>query len=220
MNKSSHISRIEPRWTVALVILVVLMLLVFVPDRIRLVPAWFAVLVGAIVLAAMIAVQLSGGKQRWLRLERSVVLTFCLVAGINILISLVYLIEEMVSGTKAINGVYLLTSSIAVGITNILVFALLYWQLDRGGPESRLNNHPHLPDWLFAQDNLPADVLPNWHPTFVDYLFLAFTTATAFSPTDTLPLSQRAKLLMMIESAIALVTIAAVASRAINILGS
>ena len=100
----------------------------------------------------------------------------------------------------------------------MLAFSLLYWQVDRGGPEARANNVSTKPDWLFAQAGAPADVPPDWRPTFAVYLFLGFTTATAFSPTDALPLTSRAKVLMMTESTISLATIVVVASRAINIL--
>ena len=104
-------------------------------------------------------------------------------------------------------------------VTNVLVFSLLYWQIDRGGPEARANDAGTRPDWLFPQAGAPEDAPPDWRPTFVDYLFLGFSTATAFSPTDALPLTSRAKMLMMLESTISLATIVVVASRAINILG-
>ncbi|MGE5295897.1 MAG: hypothetical protein ACM3VT_13815 [Solirubrobacterales bacterium] len=103
-------------------------------------------------------------------------------------------------------------------ITNVLAFSLLYRQLDRGGPGARENLEYVKPDWQSPQTGCPDDALAGWQPTFVDYLFLGYSTATAFSPTDALPLSSRAKLLMMLESTISLVTIVVVASRAINIL--
>jgi uncharacterized membrane protein len=105
-------------------------------------------------------------------------------------------------------------------VVNVLTFSLLYWQLDRGGPEALANNTSPMPDWLFPQEGAREDVPPDWRPTFVDYLFLAYSTATAFSTTDVMPLTSRAKMLMMLESTISLVTIVAVMSRAINILGS
>jgi len=115
----------------------------------------------------------------------------------------------------------LLSSSMGVWITNVLMFALLYWQIDRGGPEARLKYANTIPDWLFPQESAPGkDVPGGWHATFIDYLFLAYSTATAFSTTDTVPLTARAKLLMMLESSLSLMTIVVVASRAINILGS
>ncbi|HEY9648016.1 MAG TPA: hypothetical protein V6C88_16695, partial [Chroococcidiopsis sp.] len=117
-------------------------------------------------------------------------------------------------------GLELLSSSVGIWITNVLTFSLLYWQVDRGGPETRINAIGRRPDWLFPQTGAPEDAPPNWRPTFIDYLFLAFSTATAFSPTDALPLTSRAKIMMMLESIISLATIVVVASRAINILGS
>ena len=96
---------------------------------------------------------------------------------------------------------------------------MLYWQLDRGGPGARENREQVRPDWQFPQTGCPDNAPADWRPAFVDYLFLGYSTATAFSPTDALPLSSRAKLLMMLESTISLVTIVVVASRAINILG-
>jgi uncharacterized membrane protein len=126
----------------------------------------------------------------------------------------------MVRRSAEIGGLQLLTSSIAVWVTNVLMFSLLYWQIDRGGPESRANNADTKPDWLFPQVGAPDDVPPGWRPTFVDYLFLGYSTATAFSTTDVMPLTSRAKMLMMLESTISLATIVVVAARAINILGS
>jgi hypothetical protein len=149
-----------------------------------------------------------------------VVLILCFVMGVATLRGLAELIKAIVTGSKEIDGLYLLTSSIALWVSNLIVFSLLYWQIDLGGPEARLHHSSRHPDWLFPQVGLPKTIMANWRPTFVDYLFLAFTTATAFSPTDTLPLTSRAKLLIMAESVISLITIAAVAARAINILGS
>jgi uncharacterized membrane protein len=103
----------------------------------------------------------------------------------------------------------------------MLIFSLLYWQMDRGGPEARVKHVEGRTDWLFPQENAPArDVPANWQPAFVDYLYLGYSAATAFSTTDVMPLTARAKLLMMLESAISLATIVIVAARAINILGS
>ena len=103
-------------------------------------------------------------------------------------------------------------------MTNVIVFALWFWSTDRGGPPTCGLVKLAKADFLFAQMTLNDRELRDWLPGFVDYFFLAFTNATAFSPTDTLPLSQRAKLLMMAEAMISLLTIALVAARAVNIL--
>lgn len=211
---------IESRWPVALTILVVLILLTVLPERVRLGPIWLPYIPGITVLGAMAMVPLTGGKARWLRIEGLIMLLFCLVIGIATVVSLAYLIGEMIHPSSHLNGLELLTSSIAVWIANVLVFSLLYWQIDRGGPEARVDHRQTIPDWQFPQTDLPDPIRLDWQPTFVDYLFLGYTTATAFSPTDALPLTARAKLWMMLESMISLATILVVVSRAINILGS
>jgi hypothetical protein len=100
---------------------------------------------------------------------------------------------------------------------NVITFSLVYWQIDKGGPEER--QHAQIrPDFLFPQTGAPDEAPIGWHPTFVDYLSLGFSTATAFSATEVAPLTSRAKLLMMLEALIALVTLVIIASRAINII--
>ena len=212
--------RIEPRWPVALAILAVLFLVAVLPGRVRLFPVWFPYLLGIMLIVTATAHGLTAKKARWLRVERTIMLLFVVVAGVGNLANLANLVGAMVHRSAEIGGVQLLTSSISVWVTNVIMFSLLYWQIDRGGPESRANNAGTKPDWLFPQAGAPEDVPADWRPTFVDYLFLGFSTATAFSPTDALPLTSRAKMLLMIESTISLVTIVVVASRAINILGS
>jgi hypothetical protein len=211
----------EPRWPVALAILAVIFLLAVLPDRIRLLPMWVSYAVGFGVLIPVGAVGLTAASLRWLRVERAVTLFFFLVAGTSTLANLANLIGAMVNRSAEISGLQLLTSSIAVWVTNVLMFSMLYWQIDRGGPEARVNDESTRPDWLFPQEGAPAeDVSQGWQPTFIDYLYLGYSTATAFSTTDAMPLTPRAKLLMMLESTISLMTIVVVASRAINILGN
>ena len=102
----------------------------------------------------------------------------------------------------------------------MLVFSVAYWRIDRGGNVARAKRMPGAPDWLFPREGVDDESMPPWRPTFVDYLFLAFCTAAAFTPAEAMPMTARAKLLMMAEGLIALVTILAVASRAIGLLGS
>ena len=170
-------------------------------------------------LAVTTVVGLARAKDKWLRLERGVVLVFFTLACVSTIASIRQLVQSMVTRSSEISGLRLLTSSIGLWVTNVLIFSLLYWQIDRGGPVARAGNQTQNPDWLFPQDGAPEGVRPGWEPTFIDYLFLGYCTATAFSPTDALPLTPRAKLLMMVQSGISLVTIVVVASRAINILG-
>lgn len=131
--------------------------------------------------------------------------------------SLLRVVHQLLGGHAGANGEALLLDAVKIWMINVLAFALWYWTLDRGGPAARGLTRNSQPDFLFAQMTLDNGE-EGWSPGFVDYLFLAFTNATAFSPTDTLPLSDRAKLLMMAQSGVSLLTIALVAARAVNIL--
>jgi hypothetical protein len=218
MKERAEPSRVEPRWPVALAIFTVLFLLAVLPERVRLFPVWFTHGIGMAVFVSIAVVGLTA-KPRWLRVERTAVLLFFVIKGAANLASLAYLIDLMVRGSTEVGGLKLLASSTAVWLNNVLVFSLLYWQIDRGGPEARMAHARSQPDWLFPQEGAPAeDVPPGWRPTFVDYLYLGYSTGTAFSTTDAMPLTSRAKLLMMLESTISLLTVVVVASRAINIL--
>ena len=212
--------RIEPRWPVVLAIAAVILLLALLPGRVAVFPLWLPYLVGIMILVPMAAVGLTAGKARWLRVERTVLLLFVALTVLGTLANLANLVGAMVYRSAELSGLQLLASSIAVWVANVLAFSLLYWRIDRGGPEARANDAGTRPDWLFPQTGAVEDAPPGWRPTFVDYLFLSYSTATAFSTTEVAPLTSRAKMLMMLESTISLVTIVVVASRAINILGS
>jgi uncharacterized membrane protein len=148
------------------------------------------------------------------------ILAVAMIVIVNVanLASLVRLVNMLVYHAKEITGPELLFSSLAIWITNVLVFALWYWEIDRGGPDQRTHLEHGGPDFLFPQMSTLGCASPNWTPNFIDYLYLAFTNATAFSPTDAMPLTTTAKLLMLAQSSISLVTITLVAARAVNIL--
>ena len=220
MKEQSQAPRIEPRWPAALAILILLFLLEVLPGRIRLLPRWVFYVMAISTLVPMVAVTLTTGKVRWLSAERTVTLLFFVAASAGNLASLTNLIYAMAHRSAQLTGIQLLASSIAVWVTNILAFSLLYWQIDREGPEARLNHATVKPDWLFPQEEVPDSVRPGWRPRFVDYLFQGFSTATAFSTTHAVPLTSRAQILMMLESSISLVTLVVVAARAINIFGT
>ena len=220
MKQSDQILRIEPRWPVGVAVLAVILLLTVLPGRVRVFPIWAPYVLGIALSVPMAAVTLTRARATWLRVERTVTLLFFVIALAGTIVTLAHLIVVMVHRSGEIRGAHLLTSSIAMWVNNVITFSLLYWQIDRGGPEARANNTGPTPDWLFPQEGAPQDAPRDWRPAFVDYLFLGYSTAAAFSATDALPLTARAKLLMMLESAISLVTIVVVASRAINILGS
>ena len=128
------------------------------------------------------------------------------------------LIYGLINGKEGDSAGVLISRGASVYITNIIVFALWYWEWDRGGPVARAQALRPYPDFLFPQMTKP-DLAPiDWQPNFIDYLYVSFTNATAFSPTDTMPLSRWAKMLMLVQSAVALLTVAFVIARAVNVL--
>jgi hypothetical protein len=147
-----------------------------------------------------------------------------LAVGLTVLVSLmnlgalILLIRALLSGHSGDTGRTLLLDAVNLWATNVIAFALWYWSIDRGGPAD-ITDDTDTADFLFPQMTQHAGGVPeDWTPGFVDYLFVSFTNAAAFSPTDTLPLTQRAKLLMMVQAGISIMTLAIVASRAVNIL--
>jgi hypothetical protein len=220
MEEPNKIRRIESRWPVISAIVAVFVLLILLPARVRVFQIWVGCALAAALIAPMVAVSLSGDNRRWLQIEGIATLVFILITGFALLDNLQFLLSQMVRGEVKLSGFTLLTSSIAVWATNVLIFSLVYWRIDRGGPEARANQATVKPDWLFPQQTAPELAPSGWCPSFIDYFFLAFCTATAFSPTDALPLTSRAKALMMLESVLALVTVITVLARAINILGT
>lgn len=147
-------------------------------------------------------------------------LSLLLIAVVNAanLVSLVLLVRYLFEGGTA-EGSQLIRAAVPIWSTMVLVFALWYWELDRGGPVARAAD-PAPPDFLFPQMATPGIAGDeHWAPTFVDYLYVSFTNCTAFSPTDTMPLTTRVKLLMLFQAAASLSTIALVAARGVNVLG-
>ncbi|MCW3040136.1 MAG: conserved rane protein of unknown function, partial [Solirubrobacterales bacterium] len=141
------------------------------------------------------------------------------VALVN-LTALVELVRDLISA-DGLSGRTLLGAAATLWLATVLVFAVLYWEVDRGGPV--LRSHPEEvqsapPDFFFPQMDDGAPAPPGWMPGFVDYLYLSFTNATAFSPTDTMPFTSTAKLMMLGQSITSFVTVALVAARAVNIL--
>jgi len=211
-------SRREPRWPASLAVLVTLGLYLVLPETLTVGPRW---LLPALTLALLLPLTLvvphrHGDELPWQRF-----LAIALIALINVanLISLVFLVQFLLKGGKAEGGPLIL-NAIDIWATNVLIFALWYWELDRGGPSIRLRHDVREPDFLFPQMQLAPDHadMRKWRPLFIDYVYLAFTNATAFSPTDTMPLTPWAKILMLVQSAASLLTVALVAARAVNIL--
>ena len=219
MTETARRPDLEPRWPIVLTIIVVFAL-TLLPGRVRAFPPWATVLIVVVLIAPMAGLWLSPAKQRWLQIESIVTVATVLIAGAGMILDLKDLFVRMVTPPTGITGIQLLNSSIALWSTNILIFSVLYWRVDRGGIVARAEGTPGAPDWLFPREEANHELLAAWRPTFVDYLFLAFCTAAAFTPAEAMPMTTRAKLLMMAEGLISLVTVLAIASRAIGLLGS
>ena len=132
--------------------------------------------------------------------------------------SAIFLVRQLLEGP--VEGSYLLTGAGAIWAANLLTFALWYWEIDGGGPSERRRDGHVSTDFLFPQLQIGDGTSSGgWWPGFLDYMFVAFNASTAFSPTDTLILSRRAKILMMVQALIAVVTVVVIAARAINTLG-
>jgi hypothetical protein len=220
MNEPAQTIPHEPRWPPALAILVVILLLAALPGHVYVLPVWVSYVAALAVLVPMAGVALTKGNTLWLGIERTMIILLAIAYVANTITELADMIGAITLHPSGQNAFSLLSSSVAIWVANVLTFSLLYWQIDRGGPYARASNLSVRPDWVFPQPAAPEDLPPDWRPLFIDYLYLAYNTATAFSPTDALPLTHRAKMLMMIESTISLLTMVIILSHAINVLPS
>ena len=148
--------------------------------------------------------------------RRTVALTLLGVVSLTNALLLLALIGSLINGNEK-SGAQLLLKAVTVWGTNVIAFGLWYWGFDRGGPVRRLQPDPPPPDFQFPQMENPQLAEPGWYPQLVDYVYVSFTNAIAFSPTDAMPLTRRAKLLMLTESAVSSMTVLLVAARAVNI---
>lgn len=212
-------SRHEPFWPAQLAVLAAVLLYVVLPKQLALGPVW---VVPALELALLFPLAIFGrrrhpGEQKWLRAVAIVLIALVNAANIG---SLVLLVRALLQNMTRASGEQLIFASVGIWLTNVIVFGLWYWELDRGGPRQRpLLKHAQ-PDFLFPQMVNPGCAPAEWSPKFMDYLFVSFTNATAFSPTDTMPLTAWAKGLMAVQALASLLTVALVAARAVNILSS
>jgi len=132
--------------------------------------------------------------------------------------ALFVVLRALLYGAKGTSGQSLLVDALNIWLTNVVVFALWFWNIDRGGPAARGLAKQPVADFMFPQMSADCPGSQGWTPGFFDYVFVSFTNATAFSPTDTMPLSVRVKVLFMVESSASLLTVGLVAARAVNIL--
>jgi uncharacterized membrane protein len=207
----------EHRWPVAVAIAVAIALQWLTPQQLAFDPRWLLPAVELALLAGLVAVN-PYRINRESAAVRAASLALVGVATLALVWSTGRLILVLVRGGESDEPGDVLRSGAVVWLTNVIVFALWYWLLDRGGPAARANARRVHPDFLFAQMTLPELVHADWRPVFVDYLYLAFTNSTAFSPTDTMPLVKWAKLLMMVQSCVSFLIVVLVIARAVNAL--
>ncbi len=206
----------EERWPVAVAVVVVIALQVALPTRLDIGPAWLLP-----ALEAALLIGLTAANPRHID-RRSAVLR-ALSVGLIAVISIANgwssyeLIRGLITGTTGQHAGPLLAGGGSVYLTNIIVFGLWFSEWDRGGPAARALGERPYPDFLFPQMTQAHLAPHDWRPTFADYLYVSYTNATAFSPTDTMPLTRWAKTLMLIQSAIALTTVGLVIARAVNV---
>ncbi len=230
MQEQKALTPHEPRWHASLAVLIAVLLYVTLPPRLTIGPVWVA---PALVLVLLIPLSILAPR-RHLETRRTRFASIVLIAIVNFfnLGSVLLLIASFFRPETAATHQpgFLLRTGAQIWFTNILVFALWFWELDSDGPEARAHANAATEfentDFLFPQMQMTIAsggalsncIDPAWKPQFFDYLYLAFTNATAFSPTDVMPLSRQAKALMGAEAIIALITIAIVLARAISLI--
>jgi uncharacterized membrane protein len=213
---AARIERGDPYWPAQLTVGVVIALNLALSAQVTVGPAWLVPSVGVVLLVALVWISPSRATARMRRVRRLALAVTGLVSLANV-VSLGLLINYLVGGGHAV-GRSLILSGAVLWTTNVLLFAVWYWEMDRGGPAARFLDPDALPDFQFPQMENPQLAPQGWRPGYIDYLYLSLTNASAFSPTDTMPLTATAKVLMGMQSIAALLTVGLVVARAVNIL--
>jgi uncharacterized membrane protein len=211
-------TRAEHRWPMALAVLSAIALQVGTPSKGRLLGWWVFPLIELVLLAVMIARD-PGRIDAPSRAARRVTIGLIGVMTIGTIGAVGVLVFDILSDWGVdLTATDLLGRGAAVWVTNVIVFSLWYWEFDRGGPVARASAAGVPASFAFPENATPELVDDGWLPRYPDYLYLAFTNATAFSPTDTLPIRTWAKMTMMLQSAVSLAIAILVIARAINVL--
>ena len=211
-----ELSRDDPLWPGQLATLVALGLYLALPAALTIGPRWPVPAAGAAGVAALVIATRGGRKANR---RREVAIGLVLLAALANLLALGFLIHFLLAGGHARGG-DLLDGGVIIWVTSLLLFAVLYWELDRGGPRRTGSKLPLVaPDLLFPQMTDRRYAAPGWKPRFAEYLYVSLTNQTAFSPTDTMPLTRRVKALMGVQGVAALITTGVIVARAVNLLG-
>jgi hypothetical protein len=207
----------DPYWPAQLSVAATIALNLGLSEQITIGPTWLLAGVEAALLVALVVVAPARATTHSVGRRRFGLAVVGIVSLTNV-VALVRLVHYLING-GTIGGHQLILSGLVLWATNVLLFAVWYWEMDRGGPVSRFLRPDALPDLLFPQMGSPSLAPPGWRPGFGDYLYTSLTNSTAFSPTDTMPLTLTAKAVMGLQGVTALLTIGLVVARAVNILG-
>jgi uncharacterized membrane protein len=201
----------------ATAVLAATVLYVGMPHRGR-VPGWWIFPVLQLVLLGFLIAQDPGRIDRRSASMHRLMVALLAVMTAGVVISVIVLAYDILVGVRGVTATVLLGRGAAIWVENVIVFSLWYWQFDRGGPAERAALSPIPPSFAFPENATPELAPVGWRPAYPDYLYLAYTNATAFSPTDTLPVRTWAKLMMMIQSTLSLLIAVLVLARAVNVL--
>jgi hypothetical protein len=207
----------ESRLPVLGALLTAIALQLLISRNYTLVPRWPLIVLEVLLVAVLVMLNP-------VRLTRSTLLgkyaSWVLLGAITVdnALSAIVLDARIISGEVSNDPALLLGSGAAIFVTNVIVFGVWYWELDRGGPFARREGQHPYPDFLFPQMENPKVAKPDWRPMFLDYLYVSITNVMAFSPTDTMPLSRWAKMMMSAQAMVALTTAGLVIARAVNVL--
>ena len=202
----------------AVTLLVAMALPLLLPSNFTRGPDWIISVIEGVLLVALIVAD-PGRIDRRSALVRGLSIGLVALLVIGATAVTVRLVVDLISGGPETNSAaQLLRVGGLVWIYLIITFTFLYWELDSGGPESRARAAPQFPNFAFPEQLNPRIAAPGWRPEFFDYLYLGFTNATAFSPTDVMPTARWAKLAMAVQAASSLIVLGLVIARAVNIL--
>jgi hypothetical protein len=206
----------ESRWPAFAAVLAIIAGQARVASSLQLRPVWLLPGLAALLLVVSVGFYVSPAKPG--RLERAVSIGLAAVLVIANIASLALLVRGVFFGS-GLSPINLLGTGVTLWGVNVLVFAIVYWELDGDGPEARLQHRREHPDLVFPQQQADQEKLtsPDWQPSFGDYLFVSLTNGTAFSPTDTMPYTRRTKLAMGVQSTLSFAIAALLVARAVNI---
>jgi hypothetical protein len=211
----------DPLWPSQLAVAIAIALHLTLSDKLVIGPMWLIPAVEGLLLLTLVVIAPKRISQSRWRHERVLLWAILGLVTLTYLVSLGLLVHYLVTGGR-VGGHALIGSGVVLWVTNVLLFSVVYWDLDRGGPLARFEKKDRQwPDFQFPQMDDPklTPMGARWRPSFLDYLYTSLTNSTAFSPTDTMPITETAKVLMGIQGTAAIVTVGLVVARAVNILG-